>query len=301
MKRIIFLATLLILSFASWGQDSKWIPSIENDKIWSLRQIESMFNKKGKIKKSVCREEIDVFIIDWYGVDSNVMVVKLNALRKFYDKKYNKKIKLVSYFSGGTYEDYRPDTASFPKTVRGKKVFHDAGQNYWVGEEWLDIRQLDVLKPIMEERVKLADNLKFDGIEWDNVDVFLYADEETEHKYCGFNISKEDQLKYNKALAEITHKYGLAVGLKNDIEQIRELHEHFDFAMNEEMYSYDRDSVQLYSKFFTEKGKPVINIEYKCNLKKCKKDCKTSIRYKILTLYKKDYFGPESKKSRCKE
>lgn len=42
-----------------------------------------------------------------------------------------------------------------------------------------------------------------------------------------------EQLLYNIFLANTAHKYNMAVGLKNDVDQIDLLHPYVDFAINE--------------------------------------------------------------------
>src|SRR6266576_2472902 len=51
--------------------------------------------------------------------------------------------KVICYISAGTFENWRPDAASFPAVVKGNAV------SGWPGETWLDIRRLDILGPIM--------------------------------------------------------------------------------------------------------------------------------------------------------
>lgn len=51
----------------------------------------------------------------------------------------------------------------------------------------------------------------------------------------------------------------MAVGLKNDLNQINDLIEYFDFAVNEQCFEYDECSLVTP---FIEDGKAVFNIEY---------------------------------------
>ena len=57
--------------------------------------------------------------------------------------------KVVCYFSAGSYEAWRPDAKEFPASVQGKS-------NGWKEEKWLDIRKINILKPIMKARIDLA-------------------------------------------------------------------------------------------------------------------------------------------------
>jgi hypothetical protein len=75
----------------------------------------------------------------------------------------------------------------------------------------------------------------------------------------GFDISGDDQLAFNRWLAEQSHARGLAVGLKNDGDQASELEPAFDFSVNEECHYYD-ECDQLAP--FAAANKPVFNAEY---------------------------------------
>ena len=141
---------------------------------------------------------------------------------------------LVAYFSGGSYERWRPDADDFPDAVLG------TGLDGWPGERWLDVTRHDVLEPIMRERARLARAKGFDAIEWDNVDV--YANPNT-----GVSVSAADQLAYNRLLARIAHDHGLAAVLKNDAGQVAALEPVFDGCLAEEAYEYDE--VDAYAPF----------------------------------------------------
>ncbi|MFY9265343.1 MAG: endo alpha-1,4 polygalactosaminidase, partial [Solirubrobacterales bacterium] len=80
-------------------------------------------------------QNVSFLIIDLFDTDKSV-VDSLRAAGK----------QVGCYFSAGSYENWRPDQHLFPASVRGKS-------NGWSGENWLDIRRLDVLGPIMEARI----------------------------------------------------------------------------------------------------------------------------------------------------
>jgi hypothetical protein len=150
----------------------------------------------------------------------------------------------VCYVSAGTWEDWRPDRQRFPSSVLGRS-------NGWPGERWLDIRRLDVLTPIMSDRIATCGRKGFDAVEPDNVDG--YANE------TGFPLTSTDQLRYNRRLALLAHRAGMAVGLKNDLDQALDLRNHFDFAVVEQCFQYDEcNKVRP----FTRVGKPVFEVEY---------------------------------------
>lgn len=158
---------------------------------------------------------------------------------------HNKGMKVICYFSAGSYENWRSDKDDFPKGVVGKTL------EGWKDEKWLDVSKIEVLAPIMRNRLDEAVKKGCDGVEPDNVDGYVNDN--------GFSLTYQDQLKYNKWLAEEAHKRGLTVGLKNDLDQIPELVGYFDFALNEQCFAYHECETLLP---FIKKGKAVFGVEY---------------------------------------
>ena len=152
--------------------------------------------------------------------------------------------KVVCYFSAGSWEDWRPDASEFPAAVKGRS-------NGWPGEKWLDIRQFDILGPIISDRLDLAVKKRCDGVDPDNVDGYTNS--------TGFRLTGSDQLRFNKWIAGEAHARGLAVGLKNDLDQVPQLVSAFDFAVNEQCFEYKECDLLLP---FVDAGKPVLGIEY---------------------------------------
>ncbi len=174
-------------------------------------------------------------VYDVDGADTpRSFVARLHRLRRY----------AICYIDAGTWEDWRPDRQRFPDSVLGR-------DNGWPGERWLDIRRADVLTPIMRDRIATCRDKGFDAVEPDNVDG--YANE------TGFPLTAADQLRYNRRLARLAHSAGLAVGLKNDLDQIPALRSEFDFAVVEQCFQYDEcDKVRP----FVRVGKPVFEVEY---------------------------------------
>jgi len=152
--------------------------------------------------------------------------------------------KVICYFSAGSYEDWRTDAGDFPSSVRGKAL------DGWAGEQWLDIRS-DTLHSVMLARLDRAVSKGCDGVEPDNVDGYTND--------TGFPLTAADQHRYNLFIADAAHERGLAVGLKNDLDQILELVASYDFALNEQCHEFDEcDKLQP----FVTAGKPVFVAEY---------------------------------------
>ena len=120
-------------------------------------------------------------------------------------------------------------------------------------EHWVDVRRLDILGPILLNRIEIAYLKGCDGIEFDNPDGFFNDN--------GFNnpLTYEQQLVFNRWLANSAHSYGMTAVLKNDISQIHELYDTFDCAVNEQCW--ELEECYLYWPFI-DKNKAVFETEY---------------------------------------
>ncbi len=174
---------------------------------------------------------------------------------------------VVCYFSAGSFEDWRPDAGDFPGEALGNPL------EGWPGERWLDVRHQG-LRPIMAARIELAASKGCDAVDPDNVDG--YAND------TGFDLTYDDQLAYNRFLAETAHGLGLAVSLKNDLEQIPDLVSLFDFAVNEECFDYDECDLLLP---FVQAGKAVFQIQY--DTSRADELCPQARRLGLDTLFKR--------------
>lgn len=155
---------------------------------------------------------------------------------------------VICYIDAGTWENWRPDAAAFPRSLLGRN-------NGWPGERWLDIRRLSTLAPIMTRRMTMCRHKGFDAVEPDNIDGW--------ENPTGFPITAAEQLTYNRWLAREAHALGLAVLQKNDLEQTRALEPYFDGVLDEQCNEYAECS-QLSR--YLEAGKPVLDAEYKRSL-----------------------------------
>ena len=91
----------------------------------------------------------------------------------------------------------------------------------------------------------------FDGVEFDNVEGYQNP--------TGFGLTRNDQLTFNRWLADAAHERGLAVGLKNALGIADELEPDFDFAVVEQCFFYRECSLV---KPFVDAGKSVVVVEY---------------------------------------
>ena len=152
--------------------------------------------------------------------------------------------RVVCYVDVGTWEDWRDDAGRFPKAARGKDV---AG---WPGERWLDVRRHDI-RPVLSDRLRRCRDKGFDAVDPDNVDG--YAND------TGFPLTAPDQLAFNRWVAARAHDLVLAVGLKNDLGQARQLEPHFDFAVLESCFQFEECGP---ARRFVDAGKAVVDVEY---------------------------------------
>jgi len=152
--------------------------------------------------------------------------------------------RLVCYFSAGSFEDWREDAAAFDDAAVG------ASLDGWEGERWLAGRA-QAGGDVMNERLELAAERGCDGVEPDNVDGF--------DNDSGFPLTYEDQLAFNRWLANRARALGLAVLLKNDGDQVDDLLAYYDGVVNEECHQFDE--CEAWSPF-ADAGKPVLNAEY---------------------------------------
>jgi endo-alpha-1,4-polygalactosaminidase (GH114 family) len=199
-----------------------WCPTVGLSWQWQIRDND--------IDISI---EADVYDLDLY-VDQSI----INEL-------HAKGRRVICYISVGSWEDWRPDRNKFPPEVLGKDY------EGWPGEKWLDIRQIDKLAPIMLARLNLCKSKGFDAVEPDNMEIH---DNDT-----GFPLTYKDQMHFALWLADEAHKRGLAIGVKNAPDQVKDLVDHFDFAITEDAFYYDWYEDMLP---FIASGKPVFAAEY---------------------------------------
>ena len=152
---------------------------------------------------------------------------------------------VICYFSAGSWEEWREDARDIPDVVLGETL------DGWENERWLDISRIDLLKSVMLARLNLAVTKNCDGVEPDNVDGYANA--------TGFSLTYDDQLEYNIWLVEQAHARGLSIGLKNDLEQIDDLVDYFDWVLNEECFQFDECEDLLP---FVVARKAVFGVEY---------------------------------------
>nr|WP_238420816.1 endo alpha-1,4 polygalactosaminidase [Streptomyces taklimakanensis] len=203
------------------GGDARWRPEPGTTWQWQLQ---------GPVDPEV---DAEVFDIDGFENGAGT-VAELHARGR----------KVICYLNAGAWEDFRPDRDAYPPAVLGRS-------NGWPGERWVDVRRLDALRPILAARMDMCAEKGFDAVEPDLLDGY--------RNDTGFPLTAADQMAFNRMVADLAHERGMSVGLKNDLDQIPELVDDFDFAVNEECAEFG-ECARLAP--FVERGKAVFHAEY---------------------------------------
>ncbi len=178
---------------------------------------------------------------------------------------------VVCYFSAGSWEEWRDDADDFPAASLGNTL------DGWEDERWLDIR-LTAVRNIMAARLDVAVEKGCQAVEPDNMDGYTNNN--------GLGLTAADQLSFNKFIANAARERGLAVGLKNDLDQIVELEPFYDFAVNEQCHEYDECDLLL---SFANNNKAIFNAEYSDSVVNDSTErsrvCASSATLKISTLF----------------
>src|SRR5947209_4215906 len=133
MKQALGVSGLLALALPVMGaQPSYWTPGPNTSWQWQLT---------GTVDQTV---NVAMYDIDLFNNSAGV-VASLHAQGR----------RAVCYMSAGSWEDFRPDAARFPESVKGKAL--DGFPN----ERWLDVRNLDVLGPIISARLDMCKSKGF--------------------------------------------------------------------------------------------------------------------------------------------
>lgn len=177
--------------------------------------------------------QTDLYILDLFDTPQSV-IDDLQASGR----------KVICYFSAGTYEEWRDDEGRFTAADKGRQL------DNWPGERWLNTRSSNVRR-IMIDRLTLAAEKGCDGVDPDNVDGYS--------NQSGFALTYDSQLDYNRFLFNQAQSMGLAVSLKNDVDQVADLIDYVDFAVNESCHQWQECHRLLP---FVEAGKPVFHIDY---------------------------------------
>jgi hypothetical protein len=105
------------------------------------------------------------------------------------------------------WEDYRPDASPgggyFPAATLGDVYYG------YPEERWVDFRQLDALKPMLDERISMCARKGFDAVELDDIDSF------DPPSTTGFNLTPGDAENFLAYAFNEIHRYGMTGLWKN--------------------------------------------------------------------------------------
>jgi hypothetical protein len=125
------------------------------------------------------------------------------------------------------WEDYRPDASPggyFPATTLGNVYFG------FPEERWVDLRQLDALKPMLTERIAMCARKGFDAVELDDIDSF------DPPSTTGFRLTPGDAENFLAYAFNEVHRYGMTGLWKNSPYLAWWGREYADGAVVEECY-----------------------------------------------------------------
>ncbi len=135
------------------------------------------------------------------------------------------------------WENYRPDASPggyFPAAALGNVYFG------FPAERWVDFRQLDALKPMLDERIGMCAAKGFDAVELDDIDGF------DPPSTTGFDLTPGDVQNYLAYAFNLIHEYGMTGLWKNSPYLSSWGREYSDGAVVEECYlSKDCFAAQL--------------------------------------------------------
>ncbi len=125
------------------------------------------------------------------------------------------------------WENYRPDASPgpyFPASALGDVYFG------FPAERWVDFRQLDALKPMLQERIGMCAAKGFDAVELDDIDGF------DPPSTTGFDLTPGDVQNYLAYAFNLIHEYGMTGLWKNSPYLSSWGREYADGAVVEECY-----------------------------------------------------------------
>lgn len=218
----VLMLAALSAAVAPAANAARWIPGPRTT--WQIQFT-------GRLDRSV---DVDAFDVDLFDTPAST-VAALHAAGRH----------VVCYINAGAWERWRPDAGRYPPWVKGRAL------DGWPGERWLDVRRLDVLGPIIGDRLDQCRAKGFDAVEFDNVDGYA--------NNTGFALTRADQLAFDRWLAEQAHQRGLSVGLKNTLDLAAQLAPAFDFAILEQCFVYRECALAAP---FVDSAKAVLDVEY---------------------------------------
>jgi len=241
-----------------------------NDKITLDKKINFYFNVEKKNNWETQIEEYkninilkNVKTFDWILWEDNLDKINFNSkvvdLDVFdTDKKIIDNLKsewkiVIWYINVWSIEKYRDDYNDFPKSVVWKTY------PWWEDEKFLDIRKYKKFQELILNRLDIAKEKWFDGIEPDNMDTYDNYNE------TGFNIYQWNSEEYLIWLSQEVNKRWMFLIQKNAPELSERMQKYFDGALLEGAF-YNKFEDKFLN--YTKNWKTVFNVEYTDNTNK---------------------------------
>ena len=101
-----------------------------------------------------------------------------------------------------SHADPDADPGTDPDAGTGTDAGADPGADPPPGERWLDIRQWSALEPILADRFRLCRGKGFQAVLPDDMDGYAHP--------SGFPLTFDDQLTFNRRIAELARRTGLS-------------------------------------------------------------------------------------------
>lgn len=232
LRRVLSAGVALVLVLPAYGCRTELNPP-GAPTAWpagQARQWQWQWQLSGPLDPTV---EADVFLLDPVATTA----AQTSELR-------SRNRRLICQVHVGSVRSVDPDASRLPDAVRGT-----AGRR--LDSRWLDVRAWDALRPVLADRFRLCRGKGFGAVALADADGYASG--------TGFPLDFDDQLLFNRRLAELARSLSLSPGLVNDVPQLAALAPDFDFVVNEECVRLAQ-CVKLLP--FVDAGKPVFHVEY---------------------------------------
>jgi endo-alpha-1,4-polygalactosaminidase (GH114 family) len=252
--------------------EARWRPAPSERWQYQLESGNRRLASTGGINVGICEPPVgggacvrpDVLDIDLY-VDGRVAGNDHTINSAAVDAIHRRGAHAVCYVAAGDAERFRPDYRKYVRFDRrhGHSLIGKPFSRRFPNEYWLNLKngrgQRDFVLRRVEARTRMCTRAGFDGIEYDVVDAYAQGP-----KVTGWRITARHQLVFNRALAQMAHRHGLSVALKNDLGQVPKLEPAFDYAINEQCFQYGEctNGPPPGYRAFTRAGKAVFQVEY---------------------------------------
>ena len=175
------------------------------------------------------RQRIGVRAVDIYDIDGFLTTAaQIQAIHSSWQAATLPHPKAVCYLDMA-WEDYRPDATPgqvFPAATLGNVYYG------YPEERWLDFRQLDSLKPMLNQRIAMCAKKGFDAVELDDIDSF------DPPSTTGFHLTPGDAQNFLAYAFNQIHRLGMTALWKNSPLLSWWGRQYSDGAVVEECYVY---------------------------------------------------------------